>query len=240
MANTARDLIIDALLEIGIGEPGSDLDADDAALALRHLKRMVDAFQADRLLLYTVLRAAYPLVPNQQTRTIGATGDFAGNRPIWIADARVIPVGDTFELPVHKMTRAEWFAEPLKTLTDLYPMKVFYEPTSPNGTLKFWPIPTTAASFIIAVPVPLVTPLTLDTDLAFAPGGYEEAWMLNLAKRCVRAFERATPPAGLDGDAHAALSVVKRLNDEGPPPARSDPALTNGRGGYDIRSNGYR
>lgn len=232
---TVRHLIMDAMREIGV--PGAEqetLEPEDGELGLRYINRMVNAFQADRLILYTVTRQIFPLISNQQTLTIGPDGEVDRVRPIWIAAGMVTPVGDEVQIPLDIYTRAQWYAEPLKTLTQDWPRGVFYEPTNPLGTLTFWPIPTTAASVDLAIPEALAVPATLDTILAFPPG-YDEAWMLNLAKRLCRPFSRPVT-ADLREDARAALAVVKRLNDEGPPPAISDVALT-GRGGYNIRTN---
>jgi hypothetical protein len=232
----AKQFIADALMEIGILGADETADAADADLGLRHLQAAVDLFQADRLLLYTVLRAPYALIPGRQTYTIGPTGaDFLGARPLWLSSVGVIPVGQTTEYPiVDYVYRTEWLREPEKTLTDSYPRRYFYEPSDVAvGTFVFWPIPTTAASVVIATPVPLVTPLSLDTDLTFPPGGYYEAWRLNLARRLQRPFE-VPDDAVLRVDADRALAQIRRLNDEVAPWSRSDEALT-GRGGYDIR-----
>jgi hypothetical protein len=119
-------------------------------------------------------------------------------------------------------------------LTDSYPQRVFYDPmaTELTGSLTFWPIQTTACTLTLATPVPLVAPsgdlsTILSTVLTFAPG-YQEAWLYNLAKRLARPFRKRVSP-DLAADARDSLSVVYRLNDEAPAPARSDPALLGWR-----------
>lgn len=238
-----RTLIKDALGEIGAGpSPGEDLDGDDAANALRHLIRMVDAFQGDRCLLETAKRWPFATVASQATRTIGPTGNYVvPARPIWISDMRVIPAGDTIEFEVIRYdSRQEYYDESLKALTELYPRRFLYERTSDAiGTITFWPVPTQVNTLYISIPEPLQAPVDLNTVFSFRPGGYYEAWHLNLAKRCVRTFERATEPANLRQDAEDAYSKVLRLNEEVPQDARADRALT-GTGGFDIRSGRYR
>jgi len=230
------------LLEIGVGSIGDDLDGDEADLALRFLVGMVDAFQADVGLLEFNYRVPFACVPNQQARTIGPTGDFvyAGSRPLWIASMMVTPVGEDVSIPVLPYSPNEWADQRMKSLTSEWPWRYHYEKYSATlGRFEFWPIPTTAAVLTIGIPFPLTTPVTLDTDLAFRPGGYLEAWRLNLAKRLVRPFERAVEPANLREDAEKAINVIRNMNHESPDPVRFDGSLTT-RGGYDIISNQYQ
>lgn len=244
---TVRDLLTDALLDLGVIGVADSIAPEILNVALRRLLMMYGTFQAMRLLLFTVARTTYPLIANHQVHTIGPSGcDITAPRPIWLARGGVIPVGDDVDLELHLYTRAEWFAERLKGLTDLYPRKVLYEPTTETtGTLTFWPIQTTACTLTLATPVPLTAPsgdldTVLNTVLTFAPG-YQEAWLYNLCKRLWRVFPKSQKLdfAALSADARESLSIVKRLNDEAPPPARSDAALT-GVGGFDIRSNQTR
>lgn len=243
-AFTVRDLITDVLLELGVIGVADPVDNEVYGVAFRWLLRMYSTFQAMRLFLFTVERTLYTLVPNQQVYTIGSGGEFDGNRPIWIAGSEVSPV-DSPDLSldlVPYQNRAEFYREPLKTLSDQWPRRFLYEPTYPLGTLTFWPIPTTAAIVALATPSPLSTPTSLDTTLVFSPG-YQDAWHYNLAKRLWRVFPKKgnVDYASLVKDAREALSVVYRLNDEAPKPARSDAALLGpGSGDYDIQSNSYR
>lgn len=246
---TVRSFLVEALEEIGVAGAESPADPADVIKALKYFRRMIASFQAQRLLLNTVLRTPFVLPAHQQTRTIGDGGDFDTGqlRPQWIPRMGVVPAGDTVELPVMPYTREEWAAENFKTLTELYPRRFLYEPGTPSdvllGTLTFWPIQTAAPTIYLYAPEPLATldaadETALDTELVFNPPAVEEAWLTNLAKRLCRPFTRPLTPDLLT-DARESLSVVKRLNDEGPPPVRVDPALT-GVGGYDIVSNRRR
>lgn len=237
----ARELIAYALIEIGVVDGVDALDPADAALALQYLRGLVDTFQADGYLTYGVTTFPFTLTPSQQTYTLGDGGDFDTNlvRPLWIVHAGITPAGDTTEIPLDRWSRGRWLAERQKGLTDLWPSAVNYEPTSDLlGTLSFWPKPTSAPALRLSLPTPLTTLVDLDTDLAFAPGGYERAYRLNLAKELQRPFTKPRDPE-LARDAMLALGVIKRVNDPGPPRSRADSAVT-GRGGYDIRSGTYR
>ena len=240
MTRTVLQLITDALTEIGVVGEGVALEDDDAQLALRHLQNMHDSMHADRLMLFTVARSTFTLAANLQTRTIGDGGNFdtgAGTeRPVFVAHVGVTPVGQTYELEiVPYLTREAWLAEAWKSLTNTYPYRYLYEPTYPLGTFTFWPIQDTAPTVAISIATRLTSPAALNTSLVFPPG-YHDAWLYNVATRLARPFRKAVDQ-DLREDARKALSLIKRLNDPGPPPAQFDIVAT---GGYDIESNRYR
>lgn len=243
---TVRDLIRLALIENGVVDARNPLEDEDAEQALIYLKHMVDAQDADRLLLFTVAPLSFVLTPNQQPTTIGEDGNFDTNlvpRPTSILGMTVIPVGASTEIPVVPYDRRQdYIAEPSKTLTDAYPRRFLYEPSwSPVtakgcGSIFWWPIATTAATVKIWIPAPLQGSLTLDTVLGL-PAGYLEAWRFNLAKRCCRPFQKALTP-DLDEDARASLALLRRNNDPGPPRSHCELATTGGY--FDIDTNRYR
>jgi hypothetical protein len=235
---TVLERISDALMELGVIGPGDTLDDDDAQLALRHFQRWMDAINADRPMLYTVLRSLFTLTASQQTRTIGSGGNFNVARPVFISHIGVIPVGQDYEMPVVPyIDREEWLAEPWKSQTDLYPSRYLYEPTFPLGTLTFWPVPTTAPQVAVSIPQALTTPALLTTELTFPPG-YDLFLHLMLAEAFVRPFKVPLTPdlQKMFEDGNKAKGTILRNNDPGPPPAQFD--LSGGR--YDIRSGSYR
>lgn len=236
---TFGQLISDALQELGVIGPGDPLSDDDTALALRYALMMVDTFKADRLMFYTAIRTLFNLTANQQTRTIGAGGNFNTTpRPVFIPSMGVIPVGTDYEIPVIPYrTRAEWLAEPWKAQTDTYPQRFLYEATPlPLGTLTFWPVPTTAAQVAIPLLTTLQTP-AWNTDIVF-PEGYYELYHTNMVKRLARPFNTAATPEQIEA-ARLSLGAAKRKNDQGPPPAQFDEGLIS-PGGFDIQSGRVR
>lgn len=241
-----RDLIGEALEEIGVKGADEDIEPEDALKGLKLLRRMYGTFQAKRLFLYAVKRSLFTLIASQQVHTVGNGGNIDIDRPQWISNIGVIPAGDTVEIPlVPYRDRQAFDEERVKSLTDLYPQRYLYEPLTdafPLGSLTFWPIQTSAPQIALRRPLPLQT-LPTDDDTAFGttlvfPPGYEELWTLGLAKRYCRPFSVAVSD-DLRADLMQAEGIVKRLNDEGPPPSRTDPALTGG-GGYDMWTNRYR
>lgn len=237
MQRTVTQLIVDSLEEIGVVAAEQPLNDADAAKALSVAQTMHDTMQADRLMLFETLRSTFPLVAAQASYTIGSGGNVNVARPSWLTYVGVTPVGDTTELEVTPYPDRKAFdAERLKTFTDAYPSRYWFEPEWPLAKLTVWPIPTTIATIGWSRPVPLATPATLLTVLSFPPG-YYEAWQLNLAKRLCRPFKRKLT-ADLRQDAKDALNLVRRNNDGGPPRIATSPWGT--RSGYDITTNSYR
>jgi hypothetical protein len=137
------------------------------------------------------------------------------------------------------MTRQEYQGLALKTLTMLWPLRYKYEPTTPDGTITLYPVPSTAATLVLYVLTVLSAFATLDTAYTFQPG-YLGAFYYNLAVRFMRPFG-----CKLDGDdlglllrqAQTGKANVKRMN-EVPIDLPVDPAVLGGnRGLYDINSD---
>lgn len=231
-----RQYVTDALTEIGYQGADDPLDGSDGDLGLRLLIAMVDQAQIDRWQLFTVTRTPYVLTANQQTRTIGSGGNFNGTRPLWVPTMTVVPVGDTSDIEVVPYkSRDEWLLEPNKTLTLEWPLRFLYELGAVLGTFTFWPIPTTAATVYVATPVPLTTPVTLDTDLVLPPG-YQEFFRLALAKRCCRPFGQPVSQDLME-DWRTAKGLVSRLNDRGPDVMTNDICVSSR---FDILTGRHR
>lgn len=239
--DTVRKLVTAQLQEIGYLGQGQRLSDADAQLALSRFQTLVDELRADRILCYTVKRRTFTLTANQQAHTIGITSSGAdlivtgdATRPIWLASASIIPAGQTQEVPLAVLTRKQWLAEVDKAQTSTYPTKVNYEPTFPNGTLRFLPIQTTAPTVVLGIPVPIDTITSLDTSLSFPPG-YEALFLYRGARRLCRPFRKPLT-TDLVVDDEAAYGKVVRLNDEGPGGLVNDLAA---RGIYDGYSDEF-
>src|SRR5262245_22672137 len=213
---------------------------------MRMATLMHNTMLADRLALFTAKRVSFALTPNQSTNTIGVGAQFniaaslgaTAPRPQWIGESTVTPVGDTIDYPlVPFASRDDYFLEPQKGITDLWPQRFLYEPEWLNGKFTWWPVPTTAAVVNLGLPVPLTAPATADTDLSFPPG-YLEYWTYSLAKRLCVPYRRKFSDEAKEL-LRDAKGLVFRNNDFGPPVITLDRALTGG-GGYDIRSNQNR
>lgn len=197
---TFRDLANDALLDLGVlaaGEVGSN---DDLTNALRAMNRLIDQWAAERLTIYTVTATQCTLVDGTQTYTVGAGGDFNVPRPTYIDHVtfKYTPAGGTFpiELPLSKFTDDEWAAQTIKTLTSTLPRGVYYNPTYPLGTIKFWPIPTSPPATLYATlyaPEQVGEFTDLNTVVSLPPG-YRRFIVKNLAVELAPSYQRNVAP----------------------------------------------
>ena len=227
---TVQGLIVDALKVIGVAPAGAtSVDAAYAADGLAMVTRMLDAWNAERLLLATVARSTVTWTASQSSRTIAASGaDLASQRPEWIDHAGVIPSGDTNEIPIDLLTREQYARIVDKTITSTYFTALWYEATFPSGTLTVYPVPTTAPTLVLYVPTAITSAVALTTTLSYAPG-YEEAIQYQLARRLAPIF-RQPWTNDLKDLADEALGRAKRANVR-VEPIRADPALSPHVGG---------
>ena len=234
---TGRNLITDALTDLGVVGIGRALSARDGALGLRYLQLLIDSAELDRRAIYTVTRSPYTLVANQSSRTIGPTGNFVQARPVFLISATVEAVGSDVERPLDIWSRKRWLYESDRTLTSDLPDAIYMEPTVTNATLYFWPVPTTAGTLNVGTATALTGfSGTLDTEYTFPPG-YWEWFQYRLRNKLARPFGQRLTKAMQDEE-RTAWRQLERTNDPGPSPMPND--FVTGRGGYLIETNTYR
>jgi hypothetical protein len=214
---TARDLISDALKTIGALASGEPLRAEEGADGLTLLNGMLNAWQADRLTVENIARQVYPFVANQQAYHIGPSVGFDFSfpvRPSTVINAAVLinpGTASEVEIPIRQLDDDEWARTAIKPVTSSLPSAVYYNTTTPLGTLSYWPVPTDATvSAVLYLPSPLLLALTLDTVLVL-PAGYEEAMRYNLALRCAPTWGRPIDQVTATM-AQESLSRIKRAN----------------------------
>lgn len=213
---TARTVVTQALKEIGVLAAGETPSAEDAADSFAALNRLVDQMAAQRLFIYTVTRTEFTITSGDGTYTLGPTGDVVIPRPV-SPDGITVNYQDTStdpdsEFPLGKPISEEaWAALRFKDQTGNIPQLVYYNPTYPNGTLIFWPAPTsTTLQGVIYVPTQLSQFTNLTTAVSLPPG-YEEFLITNLALRLAPSYGRNLD-ASLVLRAQEATAIVKRSN----------------------------
>lgn len=166
-------------------------EAGEAADALAELQGLVDQMNAKRGVLFTVGRSTFTWAANQSSRTLGSSGQIAGDRPVWIDSWAVIPVGSSHEtVRARPILDAEYAQISDKTQTADYFTRLYYRPTVPNGTLIVHPVPTSAPTLVLYHPSVLSTFADLESEYT-APPGYEDFFVFRLAKRLAVDYGRA-------------------------------------------------
>jgi hypothetical protein len=232
---TVRDLCTASLQRLGVIAAGETPSSEDLTLALTRLNVLKDSWRTQRLFTYALVRTTFAIAANDGVYTIGTGGDIPIARPVFPLRIRLIDTtaSPTQEFPVSVLTDAGYAALPQKALTSTWPTSVYYNPTSPLGTLTFWPVPT-ASTLQGVIYTPNDSGVLAITDTLDVPAGYQLFYQENLAVHLGPDFDRQ-PSAELKESARDAKADVKRANTR-----LTDLAVVTpfgGGGQYDIFSD---
>lgn len=187
MTTHVRDLLTDALLEIGMVDPSEPIDAGAANSALRELNRMLSSWANDDLMIPSMDRRTFVMSANQQDYTIGVGGTF--NTPYAVRPGQINLVSvilNGVELPVEILNDEQWrdiaLKGPYQTVPSTIPLYMWADGNYPLSGLHFYPVPTTAVPLIMSVWGQIVAFATIN-DTVTLPVGYEDAIVKNLALR---------------------------------------------------------
>jgi hypothetical protein len=219
----ASDIVSAALLEIAVTASGENPSPEDAAWGLQKLQRLIDQFNARRELIFAMSFLQFTTVANLAPHTIGPSGA-AGNfnvpiRPVNIVGASFI-LNSGSSNPVYTPIRIRdhdwWNANPIPSLETSIITDLYYDPTSPLGTLNFYPICNVSNPVRLEIWNALTQAITLQTPLGFAQG-YWDAIVVSLAVRLWPSFFKSEPvPPDLKEQMREAMRVIEANND-GPP-----------------------
>jgi len=215
ISQTALNVIEGALRLIGAKAGGESVSGDDASDGLDVLDQMLDAWNADRLAIYTASTADYALVGGQQVYTLGPGGDFDTNRPARIDAMSAILLNNPsnpIEVPMNLYSVEDWQTKvPVKNVTGSFPLLCYDTGDFPLRSLNMWPIPSTSGNTVrIYSWQGLGIPSTFQTILSFPPG-YAEAFRYNLAVRLAPEYQATLRPEVV-AIAAESLARVKTMN----------------------------
>lgn len=236
------DLINSAFRLIGVlpsGEVPSGAESNDAQLVLQ---QMIDSWQADRLMIYTITIAEFPLIASKQTYTYGTGGDFNAPRPARIERASIVSLtnpAQPLELPIPLYTDKDWQENiPVKLIPTTLPQVVYDDGGFPLRSLSYWPIPSVVSNTRLYSWSPLTTFADLTTDITFPPG-YAEALRYNLAMRLIAEYPGNFNPIMVQATGQLAVESLARIKAMNLPvvEANCDDALVGGGGRYNYFSD---
>lgn len=138
--DTARTIITDALIDIGVLEPGEDAEHEQVQYGLRKINRTVKAWMGDGYHLWRRTEGAITLVADKQSYTMGGTGspDFAV-RPLRIESMRFVQSDGTEAPRMIPMAREDYLALPRKDASGTS-TSYYYDPQRDLGALYLWPV----------------------------------------------------------------------------------------------------
>lgn len=206
---TVRDILTDALEEIGVVAVGQPAQAEDVARALRVLNRRLQTWSQRRLLLPVLVEVSVPLT-GQASYTIGPSGAVVAARPIKVVHATATDASG-YEYPVDVLNQFGWDAIAVKNSAGGPPSDVWYEAANTNGRVHVYP---KASGYTLQLDCHAVLATYTDVNATVVlPDGYEDAMVLDLADALCTSFGKACPP-DLLRRATAAMRAVKTANAE--------------------------
>lgn len=233
---SVRNLITDAMLELGVAAAGQPITADQAVTPLSRLNQIFDNWNAQAEASYVIRFDEFVLVPDQGDYTIGSSAnapDFETShaRPVSVLGANLIlDDGDTpIRQPITVRDYQWWQDEIVREITSTIPTDLYYAPDWPNGVLHFWPVPTVAYGVEIISNNAFSDGLTLNDELSL-PSGYQNAVMLTLAEDIASAFGTQPTPLTTKKAAQARARIF-RNNVLSPRIATYDAGMEGPRGG---------
>lgn len=211
MTTTAGDQINGALRLLGVLAEGETPSAETSNDALTALNQMIDSWNTERLSVFSTQDQVFSWPPYAQSRTLGPSGDFVGNRPILLDDSTYFkdPTnGISFGIKIINQQQYDGIA--VKTVTSTYPQVIWLNMNYPNIEMYVYPVPTKVLEWHFISVDELTQPATLSTTLAFPPG-YLRAFRYNLACELAPEFG-VEPPPTVARIAMTSKRNLKRIN----------------------------
>ena len=208
-----RDIVTDALRELGVLAATETASADEANHGFVAFNRLVDGLMAEELAIYQTTRTTWTLVSGTQDYTLGTGGTINVARPVYIDHINFVDTepDNDIEYQLQPLTDDAWSRVPIKSLPAPLPTSYYYNPTFPLGTVQLWPIPT-KSTLLGALYAPQAVPefASLSTAVSLPPG-YRRMLVKNLAVELAPSYERPAAPE-LIRQAMESKGVGKRAN----------------------------
>lgn len=207
---TGTTLLDRSLRMLGVLSSGGTSDTNQRADGLTAINGLLESWRTDKLLVYSTVDNSLTMVVNQQSYTIGTSGDLNITRPVKFEDA-FMTVSST-DTPVELIDQAAWDSIPDKTSTSSLVQYAFYNPlmTTSQGVLKVYPKPS-AANVLHLITWTVLASLAAIGDTVLLPPGYDRAIASNLAIEIAPEYGVTASPE-LQKVARDSLASIKRMN----------------------------
>jgi hypothetical protein len=207
---TARDIITDALSNLGIIAIDEVPTAAETSRAFRVLNQMIESWSLDSLYVYSTIQTVFNYVAGQKEYTLGTGGNFNIDRPVEIVAAYNRINGIDYPIQVTTNT-FEYAMISAKELQSAMPFVLYDDGNFPLKTLSFYPVPIgTAYQPVLWTSGKIDSVDTLDSIITLPPG-YKRAIEFNLSVELCPAFEKVAT-ADLLRVANEAKIALYRIN----------------------------
>ena len=208
---TAGDIINGSLRLLGVLAEGETPSAETSQDALTAMNQMIDSWNTERLSVFSTQDQVFLWPAGLLSRTLGPTGDFVGNRPVYFDDSTYFRDPSTgVSYGIKFINQQQYNGIAVKTVTSTYPQVIFVNMTYPDVEMFIYPRPIRELEWHFISVEELTQPATLATQLHFPPG-YLRAFRYNLA--CEMAPEFGMEPSSqVQRIAMASKRDLKRVN----------------------------
>lgn len=178
---TAGDQINGALRLLGVLAEGETPTAAMSQDALTALNQMIDSWNTERLSVFSTQDQVFEWPPYLLSRTLGPSGDFVGNRPVYFDDSTYFKdPASGISYGIKFINQQQYDGIAVKTVTSTYPQVIWVNMAYPNVEMYVYPKPTKVLEWHFVSVEELSKPAYLATNLTFPPG-YLRAFKYNLA-----------------------------------------------------------
>ena len=178
---TAGDQINAALRLLGVLAEGETTSPSVSQDSLAAMNQMIDSWNTERLMVYSTIDQIFTWPAGFIERTLGPTGDFAGQRPVLLDDSTYYRDPSTnVSFGIKFINQQQYNGIAVKTVTSTYPQVIFVNMTHPDITMTIYPRPTRDLEWHFVSVQELAQPATLATTI-YMPPGYLRAFKYNLA-----------------------------------------------------------
>jgi len=207
---TALELIESAMSKINMLAAGETVSAEDAAVGIKRLNTMMDAWEGENLFNYATIDTIFTLPANTTSRTIGPSMQINVARPVKILPGCFSRIGG-IDYHLLDITEAEYNALSLKSsIGSVAPSVCFYDGGNPTGNVYFWPTASTSVEVHLITPQTGTVALDVTTSFVFPPG-YQRMIEYSLAIEMAPDFNTTASNAVI-GAALNAKRLVRRTN----------------------------
>lgn len=208
---TAGEQINRALRLLGILAEGETPSAATSQDCLMALNQMIDSWNTERLSVFSTQDQTFLWPVGEIQRTLGPTGDFVGNRPVYFDDATYYrDPGTNVSFGIKFINQQQYDGIAVKTVTSTYPQVIFVNMTFPDVTMFIYPRPTRLLEWHFISVEELNKPADLSTVLYYPPG-YLRAFTYNLAMEFAPEFG-VEPSPQVQRIAMTSKRDLKRVN----------------------------
>ena len=208
---TAGEQINRALRLLGVLAEGEAPSAATSQDSLMAMNQMIDSWNTERLSVFSTQDQTFLWPVGEISRTLGPTGDFVGNRPVYFDDATYYrDPGTNVSFGIKFINQQQYDGIAVKTVTSTYPQVIFVNMTFPDVQMFIYPRPTRLLEWHFISVEELDKPADLSTTLYYPPG-YLRAFTYNLACEIAPEFG-IEPSQQVQRIAMASKRDLKRVN----------------------------